>query len=129
MIVLDTHVWVWLADESNRLTSAHQQKIDQHRASGLGVSAISCWEVAKLVEYKRLRLACTVEAWMEAALALPSIHLVELTPRIAIASAHLPGTFHRNPADQIIVATARIHDVELLTVDEKILKYPYVRAV
>lgn len=47
MIVLDTHVWIWLADESERLTSAHQRKIDEHRASGLGVSAISCWEIAK----------------------------------------------------------------------------------
>ena len=128
MIMLDTHVWIWLADESDRLTSVHQQKIDEHRSSGLGVSAISCWEVAKLVEYGRLRLACTVEEWMEAALGLPGIHLVELTPRIAIESTQLPGEFHRDPADQIIVATARIHDLELLTVDEKILKYPHVRA-
>jgi PIN domain nuclease of toxin-antitoxin system len=128
MILLDTHVWIWLADGGDRLTPAHRQRIDDQRASGLGVSAISCWEVAKLVEYGRLRLACTVEEWMDAALAITGVYLVELTPRVAIESTNLPGAFHRDPADQIIVATARIHDLELLTVDNKILKYPHVRA-
>ncbi|OGB98606.1 twitching motility protein PilT [candidate division KSB1 bacterium RBG_16_48_16] len=129
MILMDTHVWIWLADESNQLTEEHRQIIDQHRGDGLGVSVISCWEVAKLVEYGRLKLACPVEEWMEAAIALPSVRLLELTPRIAVASTKLPGDFHRDPADQIIVATSRVYDLELLTVDERILKYEHVRTL
>lgn len=126
MILLDTHIWIWLADENERLTKQHRQIIEHHRNSGLGVSAISCWEVAKLVEYGRLKLACPVDEWMEAAITLPGVRLLELTPRIAVASTRLPGDFHRDPADQIIVATARVYGLELLTVDERILEYEYV---
>jgi PIN domain nuclease of toxin-antitoxin system len=129
MILLDTHIWIWLADESVQLTEQHRQVIEYHRADGLGVSAISCWEVAKLVEYNRLKLACPIEEWMEVATTLPGLQLIELTPRIAIASTKLPGNFHRDPADQIIVATARVYDLKLVTVDERILKYDYVRTV
>lgn len=126
MILLDTHIWIWFADESDRLPEQHRQIIEHHRDSGLGVSVISCWEVAKLVEYGRLKLACPVDEWIEAALLLPGVRLLELTPRIAVASTKLPGEFHRDPADQIIVATARVYEIELLTVDERILKYKHV---
>lgn len=129
MIVLDTHIWIWLADENDRLTDYHKQIIAEHRADGLGLSAISCWEVAKLVEYGRLSLACDIQEWMDAALDLPGIQLIELTPEIAIASTKLPDVFHRDPADQIIVATCRVFDLELLTLDEKILKYKHVRTL
>lgn len=129
MILLDTHIWVWLADESERLTDQHRRIIEDHRADGLGVSVISCWEVAKLVEYNRLSLACAIEEWVEGALTLPEIQLIELTPRIVISSTKLPGKFHRDPSDQIIVATARVYDLAVLTEDEKILKYEHVRTL
>lgn len=64
---------------------------------------------------------------MDTALAYPGILLLELTPQIAIESTRLPGEFHRDPADQIIVATARVYDCPLLTVDVKILRYQYVK--
>ena len=127
MIILDTHLWIWLADENEQLTKRHRDIIEEERSSGLGVSAISCWEVAKLVEYERLKLSCPVEEWMDKALTLPGIQHIELTPRVAIASTKLPGEFHRDPADQIIVATAREYGCELLTVDQKILQYAHVK--
>jgi PIN domain nuclease of toxin-antitoxin system len=65
MIVLDTHIWVWWVDDSQQLRDRQRQIIQGNVQSGLGVSAISCWEVAKLVEYRRLELACAVEEWME----------------------------------------------------------------
>lgn len=83
--------------------------------SGLDVSVISCWEIAKLVEYGRLALACPVEEWMGQALGYPGVQLIPLTPQIAIESTKLPGNFHRDPADQITVATARVYDILLLT--------------
>jgi PIN domain nuclease of toxin-antitoxin system len=64
---------------------------------------------------------------MEQALGYPGIQLLEFTPRIAIESTELPGEFHRDPADQIIVATARVHNLPLLTLDAQILKYPHVK--
>jgi PIN domain nuclease of toxin-antitoxin system len=64
---------------------------------------------------------------LDTALQYPGIQLLALTPEIAVESTRLPGEFHRDPADQIIVATARIYDCPLLTVDDRILKYPHVK--
>ncbi|HJQ69477.1 MAG TPA: type II toxin-antitoxin system VapC family toxin [Blastocatellia bacterium] len=127
MILLDTHIWVWWVHNAPELTEQQKRLIRGNEAHGLGISAISCWEVAKLVEYNRLMLPCSITEWFEQSLAYPGIHLLNLTPRIAVESTQLPGTFHRDPADQIIVATARIYDCELLTSDDKILKYPHVK--
>ena len=129
MILLDTHIWIWFVDENDQFTKQHRQVIEHHRADGLGVSVISCWEVAKLVEYNRLKLACPIEKWVEAATTLPGVQLIELTPEIAITSTKLPGNFHRDPADQIIVATAQVYGLELLTVDERMLKYDHVHTM
>jgi PIN domain nuclease of toxin-antitoxin system len=129
MILLDTHIWVWWVDDNQQLADRQRHLIQDNVRSGLEVSAISCWEVAKLVQNGRLEVACPLEEWMEQALAYPGVQLIELTPRIAIESTKLPGTFHRDPADQIIVATARVYDIPLLTADSRILQYPHVRTL
>jgi PIN domain nuclease of toxin-antitoxin system len=61
MIILDTHIWIWWVQGDNRLTHQHQSLLEAHQADGLGVSLYSCWEVAKLVEYGRLVLPCSLE--------------------------------------------------------------------
>ena len=129
MIVLDTHIWVWWVHGDERLTDPQVAWLQQYESQGLGVSAISCWEVAKLVEYNRLILPCPVDEWMDQALLYPGIRLLELTPQIAIDPTQLPVGFHRDPADQIIVATARIHNCQLLTADAKILGYRQVKTL
>jgi PIN domain nuclease of toxin-antitoxin system len=129
MILLDTHIWVWWVDENPQLSQRHTQLLQDNEQEGLGVSAMSCWEVAKLVERGRLQLACSIEEWMEQAVAYPGIRVLPLTPQIAIESTKLPAPFHRDPADQIIVDTARMHDLSLLTMDRLILDYPHVRTL
>jgi len=129
MIVLDTHIWIWWVHGSEQLTSLQTQIIQAHETDALGVSAISFWEVAKLVECGRLELPCPLPEWFDEALGYPGIRLIELTPAIAIESTRLPGEFHRDPADQIIVATARLRGCPLVTSDSRILKYPHVKAV
>jgi PIN domain nuclease of toxin-antitoxin system len=94
---------------------------------GLAVSAISCWEVAKLVELGRLQLPTDLDDWLDLALNPSGVSLIPLSPQIAADSTRLPGDFHRDPADQIIVATSRLHDLPLATCDEKIRAYPHVR--
>jgi len=129
MIILDTHIWVkWVLDES-QLPSVLCDKIREHETDGLGVSVISCWEVAKLIELKRLSFEIDVHDWINQALSYPGIQLIEFSPRIAVESTQLPGEFHRDPADQIIVATARVHDCPLLTMDKKILDYKHVKFI
>src|SRR5947209_16607242 len=129
MIVLDTHIWVWWIHDDARLTTTQRKWLTENEAHGLGVSVISCWEVAKLVEYKRLILPCSVADWFDQALAYPGLLLLDLTPRIALESTQLPGSFHRDPADQMIVATARVHDCPLLTADDKLLSYAHVKTL
>lgn len=128
MIILDTHIWVWWVQNDPRLTQQHKNWLQQYESQGLGVSIISCWEVAKLVENSRLTLPVTVEEWITAALAYPGVQLINLTIPIIIESTKLTG-FHRDPADQIIVATARINGCPLLTADAKILAYPNVQTL
>jgi PIN domain nuclease of toxin-antitoxin system len=92
-----------------------------------GVSIISCWEVAKLVEYGRLKLDRTVGLWIESALAEPGLSLLHLHPQIVVESTQLPQPFHRDPADQLLVATARAFQCPIMTEDSKIAAYPHVR--
>ena len=127
MILLDTHVWVWWVNDSSMGGENVLRIVKEHQSDGLGVSIISCWEVAKLVERGRLELTLPVEPWIEQALAYPGVELLQLTPRIVVESTQLPGEFHRDPADQMLVATARVHDIPLLTADSKLLDYPHVR--
>jgi PIN domain nuclease of toxin-antitoxin system len=129
MIVLDTHIWVWWVHGDTRLTNSQSAAIAAMERDVIGVSAISCWEVAKLVELRRLELPCQLDQWFEFALNYPGVRLLELTPEVAIESCRLPGTFHRDPADQMIVATARIHACSLVTSDSKMLSYPFVPTI
>ena len=129
MIVLDTHTWVWWVHGDERLTQAQREIITANESDLIGVSAISCWEIAKLVEYQRLELSSPLEEWFDQALNYPGVQLLALTPEIAIESTRLPSQFHRDPADQIIVATARVYGCSLVTSDDKILNYPHVTTV
>lgn len=98
MIVLDTHVWIWWTHGDVQLPSDYHAFVQAHEEQGLGVSAISCWEVAKLVECGRLGLPHPVEKWLQQALSYPGVRLLNLSPQIAVESTQLPGTFHRDPA-------------------------------
>ncbi len=126
MIVLDTHIWVWWIHGDSRLSSSHAKLIEDNEDDEIRIGTISLWEVAKLIELGRLVLPVALGDWFRDALAYPGVTLVDLTPGIAIESTQLPGRFHRDPADQIIVATARVLGHDLLTADQKIRDYPHV---
>ena len=126
MIILDTHIWIWWVDDNERLTEKQKKLIYQYQNQGLGISIISCWEIAKLVEKNRLILSCSVEEWLEKACNYPNVKILDLTLPIIIKSTQLIG-FHKDPVDQLIVATANIYDCLLLTADQKILNYPHVK--
>jgi len=127
VILLDTHVWIWLLNGDAKLTERHVRAISDNKGSGLGVSVISCWEVAQLVSHKRMTFAVPVLKWVEAALTYPNLSLLPLTPEIAVESTQLPEEFHRDPADRFLVATARAHNCPILTDDARIIAYAGVR--
>ena len=125
MIILDTHIWIWWVAQNPHLSLRNQEIIRTHQSQGLGVSMISCWEVSKLVEKQRIILNIPLEEWLNQALSYPDIRLINLTIPIIVQSAKLVN-FHKDPADQLIVATAKVYNCSLLTVDQKILNYPHV---
>lgn len=126
MIVLDTATWIWRASDPKRLTTSARRAIDE--ADRALVSAISVWEVAMLVAKRRIQLDRPVEQWVDIALALPGIQLAPLEPAIAVRSTKLPGEFHPDPADRIIVATALENAVSIITPDDRIRSYPHVQS-
>ncbi|MEA5503680.1 type II toxin-antitoxin system VapC family toxin [Halotia wernerae UHCC 0503] len=128
MIILDTHIWVWWVQNDLQLTKQQRQWLQDYEPESLGISILSCWEVAKLVEKKRLILPLAIDEWLEAALAYPGVQLLNLSLPIVIDSTQLSG-FHRDPFDQLIVATARFYDCPLLTADAKILNYVDVQTL
>lgn len=129
MILLDTHVWIWWVNNDSQLSEPMRRRIHTGEHAGLGVSVISCWEVANLVRVGRLDLTGHAMDWIRLALRYPGVRLVPLTPRIAVEANELPEPFHRDPADRILVATARVRRCPMLTADRKILDYPHIMLV
>jgi len=126
MIILDTHIWIWWVNGDEMLSHYQKEIITENESDEIGVSIISCWEAAKLVEYSRLVLNRSIKEWIQVALEYQGVTLLELTPDIVVESTQLPGNFHKDPADQIIVATSRILKCPLVTSDDKLLKYEHV---
>jgi PIN domain nuclease of toxin-antitoxin system len=121
--VLDTHAWVgWMLGSSD-LAAAEREALD-----GLApdrrpyLSAISLWEVAMLVDLRRLSLDVPLGDWLSTAAHPRTVRLIPVTPAIAAGTAALPATFHRDPADRLIVATCRELDAPLLTHDRLIMR-------
>jgi len=127
-LLLDTHAWIWLLDDPARLSTAAAEAIREANQP-LSVSAISAWEVARKESLGKLTLAMASHVWLERASRAPGIELLQLTPAIAWESCHLPGEFHRDPADQIIVATARVHGLRLITADQRRRAYPMIQTL
>lgn len=131
MIAIDTHVLVWLATGARQMISKKAMKrISEELANGqIWVSAISAWEIAMLVERERLLLSIDVESWLKKVGEINAIRFQPVTNKIALESVRLPGEFHKDPADRMIVATARTMGLALVTADEKIQAYPHVNSV
>ena len=129
MIVLDTHTWVWWVNGQPGLSPRAQRTI--RKAAGeaaVYISSISVWEVSQLVAKGRLELTMDVESWVRRSEAMPFLHFVAVDNAIAIKSVQLPGIFHSDPADRIIVATSVILGFPLITRDRRILDYSHVKA-
>lgn len=124
-VLLDTHAWVWF--RLGERAAFRRASIDAiHAAAGrsaLRVSVISAWEVAMLASKRRLQLGAPVGEWVQRALAAPGLLLAELTPEIAVEACNLPGDPGGDPADRIIIATARLTGAKLYTKDRAILAY------
>ncbi len=128
--LLDTHTWIWWNMNPKKLSKRVKKIISQtEKYDEMLLSAISPWEFSKLIEKKRLGISCSPEDWIRIALDMPKLRLVPLSPFLSYRSTILPPPFHNDPADQIIVATAREENATILTKDEKIRSYKHVRSI
>ena len=131
MLVIDTHVLVWWVGATGDLSAKSRRSIER-TLDGQGeviVSSISAWEVAMLVQKGRLLLSMEVERRLEEAAAIDGVRFHPVDNEVAVKSASLPGEFHKDPADRMIVATARKLAVPLVTANEKILCYEHVKTI
>lgn len=128
MIVLDTHVWWWVTSEPVHLSSAVRELMEQTPREEVRIPSISLWELSLLFHKQRILLTTSPEEWFRKALQLTGFQLEPLSPEVALGAYQLPGDFHPDPADRLIVSTARHLNAVLVTKDEKIRAYPHVRS-
>ena len=124
-ILLDTHVWIWSQESPEQLGPDARDTVADE-ANALLVSTASSLEIARLVWGGRLTLAGRLETWISESLNALLAETVPLTHEVAIAAYNLPGEFHRDPADRMLVATAVVYDLTFMTADERILAYPHL---
>jgi PIN domain nuclease of toxin-antitoxin system len=123
LLLLDTHALVWSVEERPKLGSGAKRAINiAARLNQLAVSAISPWEVALLVSKGRLNLSTDVMVWVRNALSKPGVNLIPLEPEIAVVSTRLPFDMQADPADRILVTTARHLGATLVTADQALLR-------
>jgi PIN domain nuclease of toxin-antitoxin system len=129
MILLDTHALIWWVNGdpmSPRATSAMAVELE---GGEIAISSITAWEIAMLTTRGRLSLSIDVTAWLAAIKQIERVRFVAIDNEIAVDAVELPGEFHKDPADRLIVATARKLRVPIVTADQKITGYPHVRTI
>ena len=123
-LLLDTHVWIWFMLADAELAISGRSAINRAAASGqLRVAAISVWEAALLASRGRVALGRPLAQWITEAVSAPGLSIEPLLPQVAIEASSLPDAFHQDPADRLIVATARVANAMLMTRDRRILDY------
>jgi len=130
MIILDTQAWIWWTHDLSRLSQQVITAIESaEKSDGIRISVISVWEIALKSNLGKLKLPLQINEWVHHASSYPNLTIELLSIQDAIASTQLPGEFHKDPADRIIVALARRHKATLITSDKLIRAYPYVKTL
>jgi PIN domain nuclease of toxin-antitoxin system len=131
LLLLDTHCWLWAQlGLIQKLSKAALDAIRRAESKGnLRISVISIWELAMLEKRGRVALPMNVRTWVDEALSKPGIDVAPLTGEIMIESVYLPGDLHGDPADRMLVATARVLGATLLTKDDQLIRYSRQRLV
>lgn len=123
-ILVDTHVWLWYLDNNARLKQEHINAINEALQNNiLYLSLISVWETITLLNKKRITTHLSHNKFIDEAVDIQGMHIQQITLDILKENGALPGEFHSDPADRLIVATARVEDLSLITYDAKILDY------
>ena len=130
MILLDTHVLVWMVTEEERLSRDATREIQKaQRSGGCGIASITLWELALLFARRRLSTPGNIERAIQEMIEVSAVEVIDLTPSIAALTTTFPDTYPKDPGDRIIGATARALGIPLITQDEGIRASPLIRSV
>jgi PIN domain nuclease of toxin-antitoxin system len=123
--LLDTHILLWWRSRPVKLSRRQRDELLRcERASDtIAISGISLWEIANLAQKGRIEIPTPVDLWLARLEDDPMITILPITARVAAESARLTGSFHKDPADRLIVATALCHGLRLMTADARIRKW------
>ncbi|MEZ5276823.1 MAG: type II toxin-antitoxin system VapC family toxin [Opitutaceae bacterium] len=127
-LLLDTHVWIWSQESPDRIGDLARRELLRNDRS-IYVSTISTLEIARLAAIGLIELKGPLDLWIRDSLEALQASTIEISHPIAIGAYQLPGEFHKDPADRLIVATAREHELKLMTADRRILVYPGVETL
>jgi PIN domain nuclease of toxin-antitoxin system len=127
-LLLDSHVWIW-SQEAPEKFGRRTRALLEDASNGVAISAMAAMEIARLVFLRRVHLAESAAAWIADSIRSLAAHAIDVTPEIAAEAYELPGNFHKDPVDRVLVATARLHNLTLLTADDLILRYGHVKTV
>lgn len=128
MILLDTHSLIWWVSKDKKLSPAALAAIQDDGLEIL-VSSMTIWEIALLVTHGRIGLSKSLEVWIATVEKIDKVAFIPVDNDIAVGAITLPGDFHKDPADRIIIATARKFGAPIVTADDKIRGYPHVRTI
>lgn len=130
MILLDTHVLIWMVSDSSRLSRAAARELRKAEQSGeLAIASITLWELALLYHHGRLRTSGSIESAIRTILEKSQVQVVEVTPEIAALTTTFPESYPKDPGDRLIGATARAYGFTLITQDERMLSSPLLRTI
>ena len=130
MILLDTHVLVWMVSDSSRLSRSAARELRKAERNGqLAVASITLWELALLYQGGRLRTSGSIESAIRMIIEKSRVQIIEISPEIAALTTTFPESYPKDPADRLIGATARVHGLTLITQDERILNSSLIRSV
>ena len=123
-LLLDTHVWIWYVIGSNEISKPLRKEIGNAiKNNKIHIAAISLWEISMLESKRRIILEMPCLEWIKSAIDYTHAQILHVIPEIAVESCYLPGDFHEDPADRLIVATARVEALPIVTRDARILQY------
>jgi PIN domain nuclease of toxin-antitoxin system len=123
MLLLDTCALLWTVNRDPLRTDARNAISKAASAGALYLSPVSAWEIGLLVRRGRLEFGIAAESYIERAFRLPGVRIAALTPEIAVRSSYLPGDLHEDPADRMLVSTAIVMGLKLITRDKRLLDY------
>ena len=130
MILLDTHVLVWMVSDSSRLSRAAARELRKAEQKGdMAIASITLWELAMLYHHGRLRTSGSIESAIRMILEKSRVQVLEVNPEIAALTTTFPDSFPKDPGDRLIGATARAYGLTLVTQDDRILSSPLIRSI